>query len=70
MDKRAEILKHLKELRHAIKIRVDVEIKRRERLKKRKMKDVDEMVSESITYQRLLEIMVNSLNDDITLLER
>ncbi len=70
MSTKDEILKPLKELRHLIEVRIDVEIKRRERLKKRKMKDIDEMVSDSMSYQRSLELMHNSLTEDITLLER
>lgn len=65
MDKRAKTLRHLKEFRLLIEEKIHTEVIFREYLRKKKPTDLDDLIADSISYQRFLEHMVTDVIDEV-----
>lgn len=67
MEKSEKTLMHLRQFSLLIVETIHVEKLFRDHLKKKKPVDLDELLSDSVSYQRFLERMKKEIFDDITL---
>ena len=67
MKENEKTLVHLRQFRLLIEENIHIERVFREHLKKKKPVDLDELLSNSVSYQRFLERMLEDVFQDITL---
>ena len=65
MDKRAKTLRHLKEFRALIEEKIHTEVIFRAHLRKKKPTDLNDLLADSVSYQRFLEHMMKDVIDEV-----